>query len=294
MDRSFGLTVCAAAAMAWATAAPAVEPDRQADEKAIRATAEQYVAALARGDAKAALGYWTAEGDIVDETGRRSTARERIEQDVAGATDSGDATQVTPLAKTTIRFLGSDSAIEDGTYGEGASGRFVAVWTRADGRWRLAGLRESRNELQPLAVLADLDWLAGRWIGEHDGTTYEITARWNEPQTYLERTLTATHNGTVLLKAQQRIGVDPVDNRVKSWIHDVEGGRGEGTWSKLGASWVVETRGIAADGEDVRGASVYTPEGSKQIHWESLDNWRGGRPLLDFDVTLSRAAESGS
>jgi hypothetical protein len=158
----------------------------------------------------------------------------------------------------------------------------------------LASLREALSQSQPLADLAELDWMVGRWIGEHDGTTYEIDARWNEPQTYLERTFSATRNGTVLLKAQQRIGVDPVDGRVKSWVHDAEGGHSEGAWSRQGESWVVETRGVAADGEDLRGTSVYTPEGKKQIRWESLNNWRGGQPMLDFEVTLSQAAESGS
>lgn len=278
---------CAIVASGSIFGARAAEPDRTADEQAIRAAAQQYVAALARGDAKTALEHWSAAGDIVDESGRRSTARERIEQDAAAKSE--DPADPAALAETTIRFLGSDTAIEDGAYDGG--GRFSAVWTKTDGRWRLASLREARSEARPLDNLAELDWMVGRWIGEHEGTAYEITARWNEPQTYLERTLSATHNGTVLLKAQQRIGIDPADGRVKSWIHDAEGGHAEGVWSRHGESWVVTTRGVAADGEDLRGTSVYTPEGEKQIRWESLDNWRGGRPMLDFDVTLSRAAE---
>ncbi len=295
MYRWFVPAVCTIVASGWILVACAAESDRAADEKAIRAAAQEYVAAIARGDAKVAIGYWAPGGDIVDELGRRSTARERIEQDSASAAKSGEAPEPTvppdtALANSTIRFLGPDTAIEDGSYG--ASGRFSAIWTKVDGRWRLASLRESRYESQPLGDLSELDWMVGRWIGEHDGTTYEITARWNEPQTYLERTLSATHNGTVLLKAQQRIGVDPADGRVKGWIHDAEGGHSEGAWSRVGGSWIVETRGVAADGEDLRGTSVYTPEGEKQIRWQSLNNWRGGRPMLDFDVTLSRSAEN--
>ncbi len=262
MYRWFALAVCTIVASGNLSVC-AAESDRAADEKAIRAAAQQYVAAIARGDAKAAIGYWAPGGDIVDESGRRSTARERIESDIAGAAGSGEAAVATGLPSTTIRFLGPDTAIEDGSYGE--NGRFSAVWTKREDRWRLASLRESRSESQPLADLEELDWMVGRWIGEQDGTTYEITARWNELHTYLERTLSATHNGTVLLKAQQRIGVDPADRSVKSWIHDAEGGHSEGTWSRLGGSWIVETRGVAAAGEDLRGTSVYMPEGEKQM-----------------------------
>lgn len=290
MFRSLVLLLCTATSCVWCLGACAAAPDRTADEQAIRATAQQYVAALERGDAKAALGYWTADGDIVDESGRRSLARERIEQDAKLAETPEPSPETPATPQTTLRFVGPGTAIEDGVYG--SSGRFSAIWTKTDGGWKLAGLRESRNEPQPLADLAQLDWMVGRWIGEHDDTTYEITARWNEPQTYLERTFVATHNGTVLIKAQQRIGVDPEDGRVKSWIHDAEGGHAEGVWSRLGNRWTVETRGVAADGEDLRGTSVYTPEGEKQIHWESLNNWRGGHPMLDFEVTLSRSEEN--
>jgi ketosteroid isomerase-like protein len=292
MVRSLVLFICTVATGICALRACAAEPDRKAAESAIRAAAQQYVQALARGDVKAALEFWTADGDIVDESGRRSTARERIEQDAANADENDGSAETPVLAQTTLRFIGADTAIEDGEYG--LSGRFSAVWTKVDGRWRLASLREASGDSQPLVNLAELGWMVGRWVGEHDGTTYEITARWNEPETYLERTLLATHNGTTLLKAQQRIGVDPEDGRVKSWIHDAEGGHGEGVWSRIGDRWAVETRGVAADGEDLRGTSIYTPEGDKQIRWESLDNWRGGRPMLDFDVILSRAAENGS
>lgn len=289
MHRSLTLFACAIVTVSWTLGSSAAEPDRTSEEKAIRAAAQEYVAALARGDAKVALSFWTADGDIVDEAGRRSTARERIELDAASAAKSNGQAEPAAISETTIRFLGPDTAIEDGSYG--ASGRFSAVWSKSEGRWRLASLREARDESQTLNNLAELKWLVGHWIGEHDGTTFDITARWNQAETYLERHLIATHNGTVLLDAEQRIGVDPEDGQVKCWTHDAEGGHSEGVWSHQGTSWIVESRGVTADGEDLRGTSVYTPQAENQISWQSLNNWRGGRPMLDYDVTLTRAAE---
>ncbi len=294
MRRCF-LLIAGAGLLLGSPFARTAEPDRTAEESAIRAAAQEYVAAIARGDAAAALGYWTPEGDIIDESGRRTSARKRIEQDAANAAAADESTTPVELPETALRFLGPDTAIEDGVYaGDSAGGHFTAIWTKTDGRWRLAGLREAQSVAQPLTAVEELAWLAGRWVGEHDGTTFEITTRWSEAKTYLERTLTATHNGTAMLKAEQRIGVDPADGRVKCWTHDAGGGHSVGIWTRQGASWVVESRGVAADGNDLRGTSVYTPEGSEQIRWESLNNWRDGQPTLDFDVTLSRTKESQS
>lgn len=272
--------------------AQADDPSRKNDEVAIRKVASDYVIAIARRDAKAALAHWTEDGDIIDEEGQRSNARQRIELDAAALT--GEIPSVVELPRSTIRFLGADTAIEDGIYSAqiGSIGRFSAIWSKTDGKWRLASLREARSMVEPIADLAELKWLVGHWIGERDGTTFEITARWNQAETYLERHLVATHNGTVLLDAEQRIGADPEDGQVKCWTHDVEGGHSEGIWSRQATSWIVESRGVTADGEDLRGTSVYTPQAENQIYWQSLNNWRGGRPLLDFDVTLSRSTEN--
>ena len=131
-----------------------------------------------------------------------------------------------------------------------------------------------------------LDWRARRYDVRNHSAVESSRRRISNA------TLVATHNGTVLLDAEQRIGADPEDGQVKCWTHDVEGGHSEGIWSRQATSWIVESRGVTADGEDLRGTSVYTPEAENQIYWQSLNNWRGGRPLLDFDVTLSRSTEN--
>ena len=58
--------------------AQAPSGERQQDEQAIRRVAQEYLAALARGDAKAMGQLWTADGDVVDEAGRSFPARSVI------------------------------------------------------------------------------------------------------------------------------------------------------------------------------------------------------------------------
>src|SRR6476469_4186517 len=123
----------AAAWIAWLAIVPAAlssQPaERQQDEREIRRTASEYLAALARGDGDALRAFWTADGDIVDESGRAFSAREAFAQQSPPA--SAEGRPEVKLTNTTIRFLTPDVAIEDGVSdvvpagGGGAhSGRF--------------------------------------------------------------------------------------------------------------------------------------------------------------------------
>ena len=75
--------------------AQAPSGERQQDEQAIRRVAQEYLAALARGDAKAMGQLWTADGDVVDEAGRSYPARSVI------SIQSGDSEAARPVVKLT-------------------------------------------------------------------------------------------------------------------------------------------------------------------------------------------------
>src|SRR4249920_1257282 len=59
----------------------AADPDPQ--EAAIQKTAEAFVEAFHKGDAKAVAAFWTPDGDYVDDTGRVLKGREAIEKSFA-------------------------------------------------------------------------------------------------------------------------------------------------------------------------------------------------------------------
>ena len=152
-------------------------PARKADEQAIRAAAKAYVAAIERGDAKAALSFWVPGGDIIDAQRRSRPASELIAQ----ATDAAKGPRPTiKLDQTSIRFLTPESAIEDGTSevtrdpnASPVRGAFSAAWVKQGGKWKLASVRESRVESPPPAPagshLQQLEWMVGKWKAEDDG-----------------------------------------------------------------------------------------------------------------------------
>jgi uncharacterized protein (TIGR02246 family) len=277
----------------------AQQPSREQDEQAIRQTAKDYLAAVARGDASALAEFWTADGDLVDEFGRTLPARELIAS-VAKAAGAAGRTEV-ELKDTKIRFLTADVAIEDGgsavvSQGSPAasvSGRFLAVWVRQEGKWRLATLREERAEPVSIADrLETLDGLAGDWSGAAGDTVLEVAARWNAERTYLLREMVTLRDGKAVFSGSQRIGWDPQSGVIKSWVFDSNGGRGEGVWTRSGDGWIVHATHVLPDGEQAVSSSSYTPTGKDQLVWKSTVTLPGGRTMPEIVVQLQRKADS--
>ena len=112
----FGFSENAQAAEAAPTKAlpsaptPAGSP---ADEKAIRATADQFVKAFNSGDAKTIGAEWSTDSEYTDENGAEFHGRAAIEKEYAALFKEHPGATIT-VNIAAIRFLGPDIAIEKG------------------------------------------------------------------------------------------------------------------------------------------------------------------------------------
>jgi len=291
------------------TAAEAVPAARAADEAAIRAASQAYVAALDKGD-KATLGtLWTPDGDIIDAAGNLLTGRQALALD-------GDAPPVDPasrpevrLQETRLRFLSPDVALEDGTVevipptGLPQTGRFSATWVRHDAAWKLAAIRECRgDEPSGEAALAELDWMAGDWVvvedpGQADPPAkarIEVAARWNAARTYLIRTMTISHAPDAPpLEIVQRIGWDPLTKSIRSWVFGSDGSHGEADWTRDGRSWVAQARAILPNGSQATSLNIYTYDGQDRCVWRSLPTHVGSEHVPAVNMTMIRKPRAG-
>ena len=283
-------------------AADRAQAERTQAEQAIRAAAQQYADALKRGDAPAMLALWADGGDIVDEFGNATPAKDIIESEAAAraAANEADPTATIKVVDNGLRFITPDVAIEDGKVevtrgGETSSpptGRFTAIWVKQSDGWRLASVREVRLATTPGGELEALDWMVGDWKGQAGPATFEISAHWNDKHTYLIRDLVVTHDGKTLLNGQQRIGIDPLDGRIKSWMHDADGGHGNGTWTHHGNTWVVQATGVSPEGHQTTGTNVYQQDGPNRFLWKSTGATADGRVTPDFEIALERVEKS--
>jgi len=266
-------------AAAQPPAAPAGE------EAAVRAAAQEYLQALARGDAARLRTLWTADGDYVDAAGNAFRAQDLIRQiETAGSSDA--STEAPTLPASTLRFIQPGVAIEDGTIGPtdpGAStGRYTAVWVKRDGRWLLDALRETAagDASAPTGnpKLRPLDWLVGAWAAQADDATVLMSWHWSDGGAYLVGEFALYRDGQPIASGSQRIGWDAAVGQIKSWMFDSQGGSGDGTWRADGKRWVVDAAHVTADGLKAKATTTYTPGQDASFVWEVVGDWQGAKP----------------
>lgn len=303
------LTVAAGAAAAQDPEPAAIaDTGRKQDMQAIRTAAADYKAALDRGDGAALAALWTPDGDIIDEQGRVLNGRETVGR-IVKPTDGSPPLNF-KIAETSLRFVTADVAIEDGTVEimlpgvpVGLKGRFSATWTRQDGGWKLAGLRESRIDSGQALTLPDLDWMVGDWIVLDEGgtgqrgvdrPTIEVTVRWNPTRTFLLRDMKISPAGgaegaeTLAMHVTQRIGWDPLSRQIRSWVFSSDGGHGEAVWSRDGQSWVARATSVLPDGTQTSSLNIYSYDGKDRCTWRSIPTHVGSEHAHTVNLTLVR------
>src|SRR5204863_7533534 len=114
--------------------------EAEAAAAAIRQAAQQYMAAVSRGDAEVAMAFWTPQGDLIDTQGRSTKGR-----DLVRAIQPSQAQSASGLTLTidSLRLITPEVVIEDGrTQRQSAAGnstlvRHSAIWVRQGGKWLL-------------------------------------------------------------------------------------------------------------------------------------------------------------
>ena len=131
------------------------------------------------------------------------------------------------------------------------------------------------------AMLEDLDWMVGDWVlvPENDTDTKQLgamamTVRWDEGRMFLVREATLTPpaaSGEPVVTLQQRIGWDPLVDRIRSWSFSTDGSRGEATWFRDGDSWIVRGTAVLPDGTQTSSVNIYTFDGEERCTWRNVE-----------------------
>lgn len=150
------------------------------------------------------------------------------------------------------------------------------------------------EEAAEAAGLEDLDWMVGDWVlvPEDDGETKQLGAmkmsvRWDDGRMFLIREATLTppaDSGEPVVTLHQRIGWDPLVDRIRSWSFSTDGSRGEATWFPAGGSWIVRGTAVLPDGSETSSINVYTFDGKDRCTWRTV------RPALAADEAAAARA----
>lgn len=143
-------------------------------------------------------------------------------------------------------------------------------------------------------VVNDLDWMVGDWVLVPEdealaaqGGTMQMTAHWDEGRAFLIREAVLTppaDSDEPVVTLEQRIGWDPVVNRIRSWSFSTDGSRGEATWFRDRDSWIVRGSVVLPDGSQSSYVNIYTYDGKDRCTWRIVRP-----PLADDDAGPARA-----
>lgn len=272
---------------AWSQA----DKEREADREAIRKSSQEFVKAFEKGDAKALAAQWTDQGEYQSENGELTRGRAAIEKSYDDLFKSKQKWKV-EIEIRSIRFPSRDTAIEDGVMRLKSAGpelptssRYSALLVREDGRWKIARVQESGA----IDRLEDLAWLIGAWQAKTKDREVRLTYDWNAKKTQIRGTFSVQEGGKATAAGTQTIALDPQTGRLRSWLHDEDGGHGQALWFRDGNRWELDSLGVLADGRETSALNILTRLGEDEFLWRSTQRLVGGSPVPDpAPVKLSR------
>jgi uncharacterized protein (TIGR02246 family) len=274
-----------------AAAAPA-SPSRAEDEKAIRRVIAACGQAYNAHNARAMAALFAPNAEIVNEDGERTQGRQAIEQVFAAAFQAHPQGRI-EFAVEGIHFVGTAVAIEDGVStvvhepnAAAEKNHYVVVHVKQDGNWQMASARELPDQRAAGAEsLEDLAWLIGDWVDESPEAMIATSYRWTDNHKFILSDFRVQRAGQPLMSGTQRIGWDPLEGKIRSWVFDSEGGFGEALWTRKGNQWIVKRTGVTRDGKFASATSILTSVGKDRMTWQSHDRIVGGEITPDIEET---------
>jgi uncharacterized protein (TIGR02246 family) len=267
--------------------APA-SPEREADIRAMSDLLASFVAAYNAKDARALGDLFTPDAEIQDEDGAVTRGRDAIVERFTGIFKEGGGRLA--VETDSLRFLGTDLAIEEGTasLSTGAqapphTNRYSVIYARQGGRWLHALIRDEPPEDDPHERLEELGWMLGDWVNESDDGIVKTSCKWSDDGNFLLREFDIKVEGRIALRGTQRIGWDAQRNQFRMWVFDDRGGFAEGLVSRDGDRWIIKASGVRSDGRSVSTTNAFTPIGKDRILWETLERSVGGEAVPGTD-----------
>jgi uncharacterized protein (TIGR02246 family) len=269
------------------------------DEEAIRKAMAAYTEAYNKGDLEGVLGLWAPEAEFITEAGKVIRGREALTA-LFKKNFAENKGSTIKLTSKSIRFLKPDVAMQDSivqlTLADKSvdSGPYAAVWTKTDGKWLLASVRDLPGDVPAGPTnydnLKQLDWLIGDWTSEGKESVVDTSCRWDKNQNFLLMEQTIHLKNDNPLTITQIIGWDPSQQQIRSWVFDSRGGFGEALWSRRGNQWDLAATGVLSDGRTASSINSWKYIDDQTCQWESTDRQIDSKPVPDVRVKFVKKA----
>jgi uncharacterized protein (TIGR02246 family) len=265
--------------------------DTPPEQGAVVANDRAYEAAYASGDAKALVDFFTDDAEYTAEDGRTFKGRAEIEETIRAALLDRKGGNLA-INMESVRLLAPEVLLEKGTTtvtpndGDASESLYTAIYVKKNGEWKISQLIESpKPATTPHERLAELAWLIGKWAetDEANDLTVDSEYLWARGGNFITRNVTVKRSGDTTLEGWQIIGWDPIEERIRSWTFDGEGGFAEGSWTRQGERWLVRETGVTPDGSRTGAENTITRLGPDRFTWESNNRTLDAEPQPSID-----------
>ena len=285
--------------------ARAVETDQSTgSHPVINQVLAKYEKAFNAGDAKAIGALWKSDGEFIEPLGNKVVGRDAIEKLFQEFFTQNIG------AKLSIKVL-SLKETEEGRVvvaeivpqvtplppGELGRNKATIVLVRSGDNWLIEGVKETPHAPLSYEHLKALEWLVGTWSTQTPASaesdkanqiSINSTCQWTANQSFLTRTFT-THMQQLELHGTEIIGWDPQAQTIHSWLFESSGGFTQSVWKPDGKQWIVEMKGVLANGDSVSSTTTLTKVDDNTFTIQPQKRMRGGKPQPDIaTITIHR------
>jgi len=274
-----------------ATTAPA---PNDGDRQAIIKSAQDFSEAFNNGDVKAIAAAWSENGECREANGQTYVGRAAIEKAYADFFKNNTGTKIETLVKS-VRFPSKDLAIEEGLLRQSRGTKdlpsttaYQAIHVREGGQWKLALSTESGAGQDRLE---DLEWLLGDWTTKVKDDTVKFSFAGDPKKARVLATFTRTSPGKQPMMGSVRISLDPETGMIRSWGFEDDGAHSQALWTCDGKSWILDMRGVLADGTPTAERIILKRVTPDVITWRAVDRVLGDDSLPDtIPMRLTRTS----
>lgn len=292
--------ICLTSAIALAMfASPGLRAEEPSPEIAgLEKAAADFIVAFNNKDAAAIAGLFTEQGEITDiEAQDVTTGREEIKAHYEEIFADKDTAAVA-LEVDSVRLVGADLAIEDGTVhftfpGDDFPARsktYTAVLRKNEGGvWQIASTRSLRDVTSAAGHLAALaHQLKGDWTCQKEDTRFDIAFGWDDSGQFVTGELLVTKADAKPLTSTLRFGWDAVHKTITCWTFDNAGGFAKADWTPVDDIWQVRTEGTTAEGESMSANQSLAFEGKDTFIWSGKDRLIDGESQPESKLRFVR------
>ena len=261
-------------------------PEMTPEMAAVLANNRKYEEAYAKADVDALVAFFTEDAEYTSDDGRNFNGSESLKACLRDAFRLNKGSKIA-INVDSVKPLTPDVVVEKGSTlvisktGDEVAALYTAVHVKKDGQWKISQLVETPvPEIQPSDRLAELAWLVGEWeeADKEAGLTVHSRYQWARGGSFITRNVTEKRGNDPVLEGWQIIGWDPVEESIRSWTFDDEGGFSGGFWTREGQRWLARETGYAADGSRTSADQTLTKAGDDRFFWESGNRTLDGEP----------------